>query len=141
MFLKGMECDEVRTKAIMNLALVYQKQAERNAAEGSFISAKELAIKAGDLLDSTRPYLENVTNDEDRKYAKQFTPLRLQAHRILGSIYAGMQDFASCEAEFRKATDNFPRIRGSWEMLARILEIQGKTKEASGVRAVIHNLQ
>jgi Tfp pilus assembly protein PilF len=141
MFLKGMQCEEVRTKAIMNLALVYQKQAERHAGEGSFNFAKELAMKAGDLLDSAREFLHNLTDDDDLKYAEQFTPLRLQAHRILGSIYAGMQDFMSCEAEFRKATENFPQIRGSWEMLARILEIQGKTKEASDVRAVIINLQ
>lgn len=141
MFLKGMECEEVKTKAIMNLALVYQKQAERNAAEGSFDTAKDLVVKAGDLLDSNKGFLENVTNDDDRKYAEQFTPLRLQAHRILGSIYAGMKDFLSCEAEFRKATENFPQIRGSWEMLARILEVQGKTKEVSEVRAVIHNMQ
>ena len=37
--------------------------------------------------------------------------------------------------EFRKACESFPHIQGSWGMLARILEVQGKSKEAADVRA------
>ncbi len=50
-----------------------------------------------------------------------------------------MRDFPSCEAEFRKATERFPQVRGAWEMLGRILEVQGKTAEATEVRNKILN--
>jgi len=41
-----------------------------------------------------------------------------------------MKDFVSSEIQFRRATERFPNIKGAWEMLARILEVQGKTGEA-----------
>ena len=51
-----------------------------------------------------------------------------------------MRDFPSCEAEFRKATERFPQVKGAWEMLARILEVQGKTNEAAEARQKLASL-
>lgn len=45
-----------------------------------------------------------------------------------------MREFPSCEAEFRKAAERFPHIKGAWEMLGRILEVQGKAGEAAEIR-------
>ena len=102
MFLKGMECPEVRAKAMMNLGLVYQKKAEQNAASGNLESAKDFASNASNLLDAAKPPFDELlasgsSDIDDEKYAAQYTPLRLQAHRILGSVYAGLKDFPSCE--------------------------------------------
>jgi len=143
MFLKGMECPEVRAKAMLNLGLVYQKKAEQMAAGGSLESAKDFATKAGDYLDAAKPLFDDLlasgsSDDDDKRYAGQFAPLRLQCHRILGSVFAGMKDFGACEAEFRKATEDFPNIRGAWEMLARILEVQGKSSQE--VRNTLNSL-
>jgi len=139
MFLKAMECPEVAAKAMLNLGHVYQNKAERFAAGGNLMAAKDVAVKAGDLLDSAKGLLDamlasGASGDDDRRYAAQFGPLRLQCYRIMGSIFAGMKDFASSEIEFRKAAERFPHIKGAWEMLARILEVQGKTSEAAIAR-------
>eukprot|EP00554_Chaetoceros_debilis_P002154 CAMPEP_0194089318 /NCGR_PEP_ID=MMETSP0149-20130528/33730_1 /TAXON_ID=122233 /ORGANISM="Chaetoceros debilis, Strain MM31A-1" /LENGTH=650 /DNA_ID=CAMNT_0038773209 /DNA_START=246 /DNA_END=2198 /DNA_ORIENTATION=+ len=141
MFLKGLECPEVKPKAMMNLGLVYSKKAELSAANGDLESAKSFATKAGSMVDSAKPLLdanllvEGTNNDDDKKYAAQYVPLRLTCHRILGSVFAGMKDFDASEKEFRKATENFPQIPGAWEMLARVLEIQGKASEAIEARS------
>mmetsp|Transcript_25649 Transcript_25649/g.38727 ORF Transcript_25649/g.38727 Transcript_25649/m.38727 type:complete len:146 (-) Transcript_25649:181-618(-) len=145
MFLKALQCSETEVKAMLNLGHVYQTQAEQYAAGGNLQSAKEYALKAGDFLDSAKPLLDNlISNDlndaENQRYAAQFSPLRLQCHRIMGSVFAGMKDFPSCEAEFRKATESFPRVKGAWEMLARILEVQGKTSEAEKAREQLNML-
>ena len=84
--------------------------------------------------------MEDIRYDDDGRYKVQFTPLRLQAHRILGSVYAGLKDFSSCEQEFRKACDSYPQIPGSYEMLARVLDIQGKNVEAQEVRQKLAGL-
>ena len=102
MFLKGMECPEVKAKAMMNLGLVYQKMAEQTAAAGDLSSARELATNASNLLDAAKPLFDELLasgsrGDDDKRYASQFAPLRLQAHRILGSVHAGLKDFPSCE--------------------------------------------
>lgn len=145
MFLKALQCPEVKVKAMLNLGHVYQRQAEQSAAGGNLQSAREYAIKAGDFLDSAKPLLDNlIANDsndaENQRYAAQFSPLRVQCHRIMGSIFAGMKDFPSCEAEFRKATESFPQVKGAWEMLTRILELQGKTEEAGQARKQLNIL-
>ncbi|GFH58152.1 tetratricopeptide repeat family protein [Chaetoceros tenuissimus] len=140
MFLKGLGCPEVKGKSMMNLGLVYQKQAELAAASGNLENAKKLALDASSMLDSAKPLLDSMTDDDDGRYKAQFTPLRLQAHRILGSVYAGLKDFSSCEQEFRKACDSFPQIPGSYEMLARVLDIQGKNTEAQEVRQKLAGL-
>jgi len=92
MFLKAMECTEVAAKAMLNLGHVYQNKAERLAAQGNLMAAKDMATKAGDLLDSGKGMLDAMLasgscGDDDRRYAAQFGPLRLQCYRIMGSIY------------------------------------------------------
>ena len=92
MFMKGMQCPEVKPKAMMNLALVLQKKAEKMAAGGDLESAKGFAIKAGDLLDTAKPLFDNLIQsgsggDDDQMYANQFGPLRVQTYRIMGSVY------------------------------------------------------
>ena len=52
----------------------------------------------------------------------------------------GLKDFGACEEEFRKATDKFPDIEGAWQMLARVLEIQGKNDEVAKVREKMQQL-
>ena len=92
MFLKGLECPEVKAKAMVNLGLVYQKRAEQSAAGGDLVSAKDFATRAGDLLDSAKPLLDDLLasgtgGGDDAKYVAQYNPLRLQCHRIMGSVY------------------------------------------------------
>ncbi len=92
MFMKGMECPEVKAKAMMNLALTLQKKAEKMAAGGNLDTAKDLAVQAGDLLDSAKPFFDNLLKDgssgeEDGRYAAQYGPIRVQCYRIMGSIY------------------------------------------------------
>ncbi len=117
MFLKGLECPDVSAKAMMNLGLVYTKKAEFSAAGGNLESAKDFATKAGEMIDTAKPLLDEIlaegsSSDDDKKYAAQFTPLRLTCHRVLGSIYAGMKDFSSAEDEFKRASERFPQIPG-----------------------------
>jgi len=146
MFLKAIECPEVSAKAMMNLGLLYQKKAEITAADGNLEAALDLATKSSNLMDRAKPLLDSAISSgapgiaDDQKYIAQFTPLRLQSHRILGSVYAGMKNFEACEKEFRMAISNFPNEPNAYNMLARVLEIQGKDAEAQKVRAMLHNL-
>ena len=92
MFMKGMECPEVKAKAMMNLALTLQKKAEKMAAGGNLENAKESAVEAGHLLDTAKPLLDALIGsgtggDDEQRYASQFAPLRLQCYRIMGSVY------------------------------------------------------
>lgn len=77
---------------------------------------------------------------DSQRYIAQFNPLRLQVHRLTGQILAGAQEFATCEEEFRRASQSFPDVPGVWDMLARILDLQGKTEEAAAARAKIDEL-
>ena len=102
---------------------------------GSIKEAKDLALKASELVDAAKPILhemvETGVGDSDiAGYINQVTPLRLQCHRMVGQLLAAEGDFPACENEFRLATDSFPTDPGAWQMLARVLEIQGKTEEA-----------
>lgn len=139
MFLKALQCPEVAPKAMMNLALVYQSKANTLASQGDLPGAKNAVLQAAKLLDDAKPLVDALVasgtgGDENERYALQYEPLRLQCHRLTGSILAGMKDFAGCEVEFRTAIKNFPHVPGPWEMLARVLDAQGKTEEAAQAR-------
>jgi len=138
MFLKGLSCPEVAPKAMINLALVYEKKANALAATGDLNGAKAAIENAVQNLESAKPLLDDAiqnnsgdNTDEEQRYVAQFQPLRLACHRMMGSIFAGMKDLDGCEREFRLAVQNFPDASTAWQMLARILQLQGKTEEAS----------
>lgn len=146
MFLSAAKCPEVRSKALMNLAMVYLKQGESNAANGDLPKAKDLVTKAADNLEDSKRLLDEALangsiTDDEKRYIQQFRPLRIQCHRLAGSVLFGMKDLDACEKEFRAATDNFPDIQGPWEMLARVLELQGKNDEVALVRETINQLK
>lgn len=159
-FLKAVGCGgEVAPKGMMNLSLLYHAKANSMAQgkssrssvkalsssliltfpsiAGDLKGAKALGIKAADFVDAAKPILEHIqstgTSDgEINRFINQLKPLRLQCHRIVGQVMAAEGDFASCEKEFRVATESFPNEVGAWQMLLRALEIQGKeTKEIS----------
>ena len=95
-------------------------------------------MKAAEFVDAAKPILEHLkssgTGGSDvQRYIEQLKPLRLQCHRIVGQILAAEGDFAACEKEFRAATESFPTEASAWQMLGRVLEIQGKTEEAQEV--------
>lgn len=145
MFVKAIECPEVKAKAMMNLGLLYQKKAESTAADGNLETALDLATKASNLIDQAKPLLDAMIarhsgGADDQKYIAQFAPLRLQCHRILGSVHAGMKNFEACEKEFRMAISNFPNEVNAYHMLVRVLEIQGKDAEAQKIRSMLADL-
>lgn len=142
-----MNCPEVKAKAMMNLSMVYLKQGENNAAQGQLLNAKELVTKAAEHLDNAKLLLDetiatgNGINVEDEKrYSMQFRPLRLQCHRLIGSVLFGLKELEACEEEFRKATNSFPDASQAWQMLMRVLELQGKNEEAAQVQEKIKHL-
>lgn len=105
---------------------------------GDLKEAQKYAVKASELVDAAKPFLEELvasgTGDDDvRRYMDQFKPLRLRCHRMVGQLLASLGDLPGCEAEFRLATESFPADPGAWQMLARILEIQGKVDEAKEI--------
>ena len=143
MFMKALECDgEVVPKAMMNLALIHNARANQFAQGGDLPNAKASSLKAGSFLDQAKPLLDALASaDADsQRYIAQFKPLRLQVHRLTGQILAGAQEFAACEEEFRRASQSFPDVPGVWDMLARILDLQGKTEEAAAARSKINEL-
>lgn len=136
-FKRALLCSqEVAPKAMLNLALVYQANANKFVASGNLEAAKKAIFEATKYLNTAKPLLDLYSNqnnpdDDLSRYVSQFKPLRLQVHRLAGQILAGLQDFPACEAEFRSCTINFPDEPGAWHMLSRILEVQGKTAEAN----------
>ena len=76
-----------------------------------------------------------------QQYLSQHKTLRLAAHRNLGQIYAGTGKMGLCEEEFRRATESFPAEIQAWQMLGRVLEIQGKSEAMQEVIAKIRQLQ
>jgi Flp pilus assembly protein TadD len=114
MFLKALECEpEVVPKAMMNLGLLYNTR-------GNLLAQSMLeGLAASGKADS-----------QVHKYIQQYRPLRLQSHRLLGQLYAGAGDMAACESEFRLATESFPDEPLAWQMLQRVLDMQGKKDEA-----------
>ena len=134
MFLKAVGCGpDVAPKAMLNLGLVYQARGNALASEGDLAGAMKAAIGSAQYLDSAKSLLKQLQVDghsEADAYMSRYGPLRLQSHRLMGQIHAGLGDYTSCEKEFRAATEAFPNEPGSWQMLGRILEIQGKKEEA-----------
>ena len=159
MFLKAVECGgDVAPKGMLNLGLLYHGKANKLAQgttasgcthslhrplvltsccslAGNIKEAKSLALKASALVDAAKPILEELAGSgiggtDIASYINQLQPLRLQCHRMVGQILASEGDLAGCEKEFRAATVAFPKDPGAWQMLARVLEIQGKADEA-----------
>ena len=105
---------------------------------GDLEEAQNYAVKASELVDAAKPFLEELVasgtgGDDVKRYMEQFKPLRLRCHRMIGQLMASLGDLPGCEAEFRSATKSFPTDPGAWQMLARILEVQGKTEEAKEI--------
>ena len=146
MFLKALECEAaIAPKAMMNLGLVYHTRANMLAQTGDIPGAKAAALDAGKYVDAAKPLLDYqaATQKADvdfSRYAQQYRPLRLQCHRLLGQILANLGDMEACEAEFRTATENFPNEPSAWQMLGKILEVQGKTEEMQAVIAKLKTL-
>ena len=145
MFLSAAKCPEVRSNAMMNLALVYLHQGERKAAKGDFVKAKNLITKATNNVETAKKLLDQAVtkgtaSESDKRYLEQFRPLRIKCHRMLGSILFSLKDVVASENEFRKATESFPDVMGVWEMLARILDLQGKSDEVATIREKISKM-
>jgi hypothetical protein len=146
MFLKALECQpDVVPKAMMNLGLLYNTRGNFLAQTGDIPGAKAAALEASKFVDAAKPLLDLMAvsgkvDSDAAKYVKQYKPLRLQSHRLLGQIHATQGDMAACEQEFRLATDNFPDEQSTWQMLGRILDMQGKTEEVSKVMSKINSL-
>jgi len=140
MFLKAIECgDDVKTKGMMNLAILLQKKANNLAPSGDLNGAKLAIDQAAKLIDEAKPLLNAKIalgggNSEDAMYASQLKPLRVQIHRLCGQILAGMGDLEACEAEFRTASESFGDVPGIWDALARVLDLRGKAEEATQAR-------
>jgi tetratricopeptide (TPR) repeat protein len=148
MFLKAIQCgkEEVRTKAMFNLSLLLQQKANSLATSGDLTGAKAAIVKASKLLDDAKPLIDarialGGSNSEDAMYASQFKPMRVQCHRLLGQVLAGIGDMQACEVEFRLASEKFADIPGIWLALSRVLELQGKMEEAEVCKAKFAALQ
>lgn len=147
MFLKALESEpEVAAKAMMNLGLIYITQGNALAQEGNLEGAMKVAIDAAKYLDQGKKMLDlqaanNKVDSMIRRFLDQYRPLRLKAHQLLGQLHAGKGDMASCEDEFRKATENFPQDITAWKLLERILQIQGKTEELKVVAEKIMSIK
>lgn len=140
MFIKAIECcDDVKTKGMMNLAVLLHKKANNLAASGDLNCAKLSIDDAAKLVDDAKPLLDIKTalgdsSPEDAVFAKQLYPLRIQIHRLCGQILAGKGDWVGCEAEFRTASEKFGDVPGIWDALARVLDLRGKSDEANQAR-------
>jgi tetratricopeptide (TPR) repeat protein len=139
MFLKALQCEAtVKPKAMMNLGLLYNTRGNLLAQTGEFSNAKAAAIQAEKYIEGAKPLLESMASslrdDPDvSTYLGQYRPLRLVTHRLIGQLYANEGAMDLCEAEFRRAIENFPEDIGAWQMLGRVLEIQGKKEEMQQV--------
>ena len=148
MFTKAIESsDEVKTKGMINLALLFQKKANNLAAVlGDLNGAKVAVDRAAKLIDDAKPLIDAKmalcdANSDDIIFSQQLKPLRVQIHRLCGQILAGLGDMVACENEFRTASENYSDVPGIWEALARVLDIQGKTEEANQAKAKLAALQ
>lgn len=139
MFMKAMECEsEVVAKAMMNLSLIYINRGNSLAQGGDIEGATKVALDAAKYMEQGKLMLDALVatgkaDDQIGSFIQQYRPLRLQAHRLVGQLYAGSGNFEKCEAEFRKATQSFPEDVSAWKMLERILQMQGKTEELEAV--------
>ncbi len=96
--MKAIECcDNVKTKGVMNLAVLLHKKANDLAASGDLNGAKLSIDNAAKLVDDAKPLLDIKTAlgdllPEDAVFAKQIKPSRIQIHRFCGQILAGKRD-------------------------------------------------
>ena len=147
MFLKALECEiDVRPKAMINLGLLYNIRGNGLAQNGDLAGAKQAALDAAKYLDTAKPLLDAAAatgkaDSDIAQYQQQYRPVRLQSYRLLGQVLAGSGDIAGSEAEFRRATENFPNEPSAWQMLGKVLEIQGKTDEVQSVMAKLNTLR
>jgi len=137
-FIQALQCEtEVIPKAMLNLAFVYQKRGEALAIDGDLQGAKVAAVQASRFADQAKPLLDELAKsfrpgqDDITAYLDRYSTQRVVIHRLLGQIYAGTGNMGDCEAEFRRATESFPNEAAAWQMLGRVLEIQGKADEAA----------
>lgn len=137
MFRKALECgSEVQPKAMINLAIIHHSHSSFKIDQGDIDGAKDEAMQASRFLDSAKPLLDLLAVEGDTEavmFLGQFKPLRLQCHRNMAQLYAGAGDMTSSEAELRKATESFPQEPMAWQMLGRILELQGKVGESQEI--------
>ena len=144
MFIKALECEpEVQPKAMVNLALIHHSQASFKIEHNDMAGAKEDAMQASEYLDSAKPLLNELMkrgDPEAGQFLGQFKSLRLQCHRNLAQLYAGSGDMSASEAEIRSATDSFPDEPMAWQMLSRILEMQGKLEESQQIKQKLSDL-
>ena len=100
---------------------------------GDLAGAKQAALGSVEYLETAKPLLEQLkatgSSDAD-EYISRYGPMRLQGYRLMGQVHAGFKDYVACEMEFREATEAFPNESSAWQMLYRILELQGKNEEA-----------
>ena len=84
--------------------LLLQQKANSLATSGNLEDAKAAIMEASKLLDDAKPLIDARIalggSTEDAMYASQFKPMRVQCHRVLGQVLAGMGDMLSCESEF-----------------------------------------
>jgi tetratricopeptide (TPR) repeat protein len=146
MFMKAMQCEpEVVSKAMMNLSLIYVTRGDSLAQGGDLEGALKVALDAARYMDQGKELLDVLASSGKAdsmvdRFIQQYRPLRLQAHRLLGQLHAGAGDMASCEAEFRKATENFPDDVSAWKLLERVLQMQGKADDLAAVAKRIRSL-
>jgi tetratricopeptide (TPR) repeat protein len=135
---RGRDNREVIPKALVNLALIYHQRAGEALQHGQIPVAKSSTLEAIRYLDKARSMLEDLPSLES--YRSQYRAIRLASHRNLGQIFAGSGDMISCEKEFRRITSEFPTELKGWQMLGRVLEVQGKHAEMQEVISKIHQL-
>lgn len=145
MFRKALDCGvDIVPRALMNLALLYHTRAKSlaTATNHDLQAAKANAQLASEYADRAKPLLDqfDIIDDEIRQYISQYRPLRLQCHRLLGQIYAGLGDLQACEMEFRAAIAAFPDDLNARICLQRALDVQGKTDESTEVQSEIEEL-
>jgi tetratricopeptide (TPR) repeat protein len=149
MFLKAMGSKkpwEVKPKAMINLALIHHNKVGAAFQQQDIEAARAATVQAANYLDTAKPILDNImaTNPSIgglTQYLAQHDTLRLACYRNMGQIYAGMGEIGKCEEEFRRATDSFPHEIKAWQMLGRVLEIQGKSDAMQEVISKIQQLQ
>ena len=147
MFMKALECEvDVHPKAMINLGLLYNIRGNGLAQTGDLDGAKQAALDAAKFLDTAKPLLDAAAatgkaDSDIAQYQQQYRPVRLQSHRLLGQVLAGAGDLVGSESEFRRATENFPNEPSAWQMLGKVLEMQGKTEELQSVKAKLNSVR
>jgi tetratricopeptide (TPR) repeat protein len=145
----------VAAKAMLNLSLLYSQRGEQLAQTGDLAAARIAASRASALADEGKSELDSLLLRESAEdgqppledllpYARQYAPLRLRCHRLVGQLHAAAGDLGVAEAEFTRATENFPQEPSAWTMLSRVLQVQGKESEAAAAAqraANLHNQQ